>query len=505
MHPNKTIWILFLAGILVPDTFAGPGTFSIGALHHQSLSGEVKLKGLYRRQKSLYNEVGDDQQSLYFIGGLRLHSRSYIWDPGIISFDLEAEINPETRSEKFIAIPDRSEVRTLNKFGARTTIFRDKPVSMSAFVDFHQSYFNRELLTDVRSNNRQWGGRLMTSNKVLPAVVTFRRNQWDQKEMQSGRIFRMDQSNLEGRISKTFVQHDRHELVLSANDYLYNYSDLSEVKNRIYRVSLSNNLYFDRNKKYNFSSLLSLHEQQGDNEFKKIESIQRLIFQLPKHFRLISSYDYFDWSDELQRTSQSKIHGEIYHKLYLSLQSKLFVDYSTLKRSLASDYTESNTRFGIDLDYQKKIPLGELNLAYRYFRQHQSTNGETGIQLIRNEEHVLADAEIVLLEKPFADPASVIVRDQTGTVIYQESFDYMLIEINNFIEIQRVPGGLISNRQGISIDYTAVVPGSHSYDANNQTYMASLLMFRRRLEIYYRGATQGFVNEVKAINPLPRW
>ena len=130
------------------------------------MSGEVDLKGQYRQLESSFNEVREDQRSAYLLSGIKLNTSSYLWDKDLLLIDLGGAYSPELRDEKYITVPDRSEVRTLKKVDLMATLFNNKPVTLQGFYNFDQSYFNRELLTNVRSNNRQWGGILSLNNQV---------------------------------------------------------------------------------------------------------------------------------------------------------------------------------------------------------------------------------------------------------------------------------------------------------------------------------------------------
>ncbi|MCF8378924.1 MAG: hypothetical protein K9H49_05055 [Bacteroidales bacterium] len=491
---RKNIVLVLLLLLVFYNCRAQNGTRSDEVFHQRSFSGELKLKTLYRNQESLFNEVPNEQQSFYYIGGLRLHSSSYLWDPDILLLDVEGELNPESRDETYLTIPDRSEVRTLNKLGIKATAFNNKPLTLNTYLNFNQSYFNRELLTDVKSDNRLLGGILTSNNKYLPLSLSFRKTKWDQTELQSGRNFSMDQSNIEGRIYKTFGQNDKNELVYSHDEYNYRYSDLDDVINKTDRMRLSNNFYFDEKKNYSYNSLISYINQKGNHEYNRIESIQRILFNLPNNFRFTGNYDYYNRDELFQTTAQNRVRGELHHKLFLSLKSNLFIDYSNLNRKSTFESQESTTKSGIDFKYTKKIPLGQLNLAYSYFRQHQSAVSESPLIQIRSEEHKLSDDEIVLLDKAFIDPASIEVKDETGTIQYRQDLDYILVERNNFIEIQRVLGGLIVDNQIIYVDYIATPPGTYDYNAHNNSFSASLLLFKHIIELYYRRSAQDYSN-----------
>lgn len=481
---------LILLTAAAGKTVAQNASPSHGFWNQQSLSGHIRLTGLYRYQSSDFNGLEEIQQSLYFLGGIRLNSNSYLWDPDLVLLSLSGEYNPETRNEKYLQIPDRAEVRNLTNFDMRATIFNNKPVTINAFASLNQSYFNREYLTNIKSDNNQWGGIISLNNKIVPLTVSFRKMKWKQQELQTGCSFSMTQSDIEGRISKSFGQRDKSEIIYSHNNYLYNYAAEDEVKNRIERLSLSNSLYFDQDKRYSLSSFVSIYDQQGSNTFRKNDVIERFHLQFLRNLRFTGDYSYYMMEDDFQSLGRNRIHGALNHQLYESLSTSLFGEYSAIGQTV---YDETNLKAGTEVNYTKKIPTGgRLNLGYRYFRHKFDMKSAPVTVRVTNEEYILSDARIVLLDRPFVETATVTVRDVTGTVIYQQGLDYIIIERNNFIELQRVPGGLIADNQAVNVDYNAVQPGDYSYDANNHAVSASLVLFDRLIEIYYRGSFQDY-------------
>ncbi len=194
---------------------------SLGPWVFRNISGEVDLRGQYRQLLSSFNDVTEDQRSTYLLGGVKLYTNSYLWDEDLILIDLGGAYSPELRDENYITMPDRSEVRTLKKIDFKSTFLNNKPLTLQAFYNFDQNYYNRELLTNVRSNNQQWGGSLSLNNKILPVTLTYRNQKWDQEELQTGRKFKMDQESVEARSTKSFGSRDRTELFYTHNNYLY--------------------------------------------------------------------------------------------------------------------------------------------------------------------------------------------------------------------------------------------------------------------------------------------
>jgi len=485
---------LLISFILIAASAAKSGAQNTSPSHgfwnQQSFSGHVRLSGLYRYQSSDFNGLEEKQQSLYFLGGIRLNSNSFLWDPDLVHLSLSGEYNPETRNEKYLQIPDRAEVRNITNLDLRATVFNNKPVTINAFASLNQSYFNREYLTNIKSDNNQWGGIISLNNKIVPLTVSYRKSKWDQHELQTGRSFSMAQSDLEGRISKSFGQRDKSEIIYSHNNYLYTYAAEDEVKNRIDRLSLANSIYFDRQKRYSLSSFVSVYDQQGSNSFRKNDVIERFHFQLLRNLRFTGDYSYYMMEDDFQSLGRNRIHGALNHQLYESLSTSLFAEYSAIGQTV---YDETNLKAGTEINYTKKIPAkGRLNLGYRYYRHKFDMKSAPVTVRVTNEEHILSDTRIVLLHRPYVETATVTVKDLTGTVIYQQGLDYIIIPRNNFIELQRVPGGLIADNQAVNVDYSAMQPGDYSYDANNHAVSASLVLFDRLVEVYYRGSFQDY-------------
>ncbi len=489
---NRIRTIFFLAVLLSPFLAFSQAQRSLGIWYLRNISGELDLKGQYRQLESSFNEISEDQRSTYLLSGLKINTSSYLWDKDILLIDLAGAYSPELRDEKYITVPDRSEVRTLKKVDLKTTLFNNKTVTLQGFYNFDQNYFNRELLTNVRSNNRQWGGILSLNNKFLPVSLTFRDQKWDQEEIQTGRSFQMDQENLEARASKSFGSRDRTELLYSHNSYLYRYAALHRTAHKIDRLALNNSLFFDKARRYNLNSRFTWYDQEGSSSFTRLELLEGLSMQLPHHLRLRANFNLYDLRDPVQTWNQKRSRASLEHKLFQSLTTKLYLEYTKIRLETDQLHLESDFRGGVDLKYSKKIPTGHLNLAYRYYRHEHSSEGETGMLQVINEEQIISDGELSLLDKPYVQDLSVVVKDVTGSLIYQLNFDYILIERGSFLEIQRVPGGLIPNGATVHIDYSYQQPGSYSYGANNNHFSASVLLFKRLIELYYNYSVQDY-------------
>ena len=491
-------FILFYFLLLYSNSFSqnNPNGFQFWRL--TSFSGEARIRGLYREQEVIRGDFIDKQKSSLLSGGALLNTKSFFLHPNFLILDVDASYYPETSRNDFIVVQDQAEVRNLKKLDLTATLFSQKKITLSTFANFDESYQNREYITDLKSNSKQWGGALFYSNKFLPLSADFRKRQWEQKEVETGRKVSIDERVFQSRTSKSFTSRDKHELSYSRNEFINQnvFTEQDEnlylIKGTIENTNLNSNIFLDEKRNYSFNSMISNINQQGNINFKRFQALESVALKLPKKFTFNNNYNFFLTRQALNNLSQHSIQSSLAHQLYLSLNTRLFFEHNRMKHTAYREYTN---RTGIDIKYVKKIPAGgQLSLSYMYFLWHQNMDSDPTSLQTTNEEYILSDNEITLLKRPDINTASVVVRDATGIITYQINLDYMLIDINSYLQILRIPGGQIANNATVYIDYTSTQSGSFKYDMNNHSFTANVLLFKGKLEVYYRFSAQDLKN-----------
>lgn len=457
-----------------------------------SLSGAIQLGGHYRYQEGTTNEIYNYQKSSRFYGGISLNTNSYFYHPNLLYLDLGVEWNPEFGKDLFLVVPDQAEVRTMQKINIAATLFRQKSFTLGGYFNYNMVYTNRENLSNIKSNGTSWGGNLTYSNKILPFQASYLQGKWYETEILTGRTFLTNQSNLQSKINKSFSAHDNSELSYFHNDYMRQDATLFSIRNISDNLNLNNSIYFDNKKNYSLISIVSGIDQRGDDAFRRYQVDENLNFILPLNFTLTTNYSYYNYQRATQNLHQNNVVGILRHKLYLSLNTGISFEYNNIVHTF---YKEQNTKSGIDIQYEKKIPLnGRLALSYVFNWQRQTRQSDPVMLPIINEEHILTDGRIELLDKAFADPSTVVVKDVTGTIIYQLNLDYLIIPRSDFLEIQRIPGGQIPNKGKVYVDYISMQPGAYQYDVSFNNINAGITLFNRLLEVYYRFSQQDYFN-----------
>jgi hypothetical protein len=471
--------------------FSQGGSKSLYFWKFNTVSGQVGLQGLYREQERVVADFQDTEKSYFLSGGIQVRTNSSILNPNFLVLDLDGAYMPGTNRQNYIVTPDQSEVCTVKKLNLGALFFQQKQVSLKVVADYDQSFSARENLTDVKSVNRHWGALLSYTNKYLPVSIGFHSRKWDETEIQSGRKYSIDQKLFETRITKSFTKADRNEFRYS-HDYNLNINqNLFRVANTIDNIDFTSHIKPGGSPKYNLNTVISEIHQRGYTNFNRFQAGENVNLQLPKQLVFNGGYNFYSINQDLSNLVQHNLNTSLGQSLFKSLQSKIFLDYSTINHSV---YKETTRKTGFEINYSKKIPFGQLLISYKFDRLHQDYKSDPSLIAINNESYTLGDGKIELLRLADITLSSVVVKDETGTLIYENGLDYVLIERGSFIEIRRVPGGLIVNNSTILVDYTALQPGSYMYNANSNVFNTSVYLFKNKLSFYYRFSNQDYYN-----------
>jgi len=467
-----------------------------------SLNGELNLNSFFWDQKTTRSNVNERLQSSFLSGGLFLNSQSYFWHPNFLSLDLDVGYSPETGQYLSLVSPDRNEINTLKKLNVRAYIFKQNSLNLNVFMNINEGYNNRENLTNLKSNYRNYGSVFSYTNKYIPIKISYNKGKGEQIELQTDRSFITEHNNLEMRSEKSIGANDFNQIVYSHNKYTYNTtfsvseSDLVNtfIKNDITIWSMNNRIFLDSKKNYNFNSRVSNYNQQGNFNYKRFEISENLFFKLPYKFNYSGNYNFFDIKGGIQNLNQHDIRSTLSHQLYESLRTNISFEYNNISDK---QYKEIINRKGLNINYIKKTPLkGELSLNYSLNTNQQERVSDDLFFAIEREEQTLSDNRIVLLKNQNINASTVEVNDASGTITYRLNFDYLLIKRNELIEIQRIPGGQIANNEIVYINYIAIQPSSYKYMAVINYFNASVSLFRNKITFYYKSANQDFVNPV---------
>jgi len=492
----KIRYILFFIIILFVKTMlAQTGTVNGGQWRSISFNGLIALESIYRAQENiLRNGKVEEPVTKRLFGQLRLDSRSYIWHPSFLQVNFYLDWHPGVRNQAFLVMPNRAETRTAEQLRLQLEFFNKRPFKMRFFTNFSHSYTNREYTTNVETLQKDFGTGFTFQNHLAPLTVNYLHSDWTQDELATGRQFINNRQNINAEIKRSFGERDYHRLSYSYDDYkrVYGYSGL--IHNMIGVWKLQDRVDFSKDRKSGWRSMLYFQDQNGSQVFNRFRIYENINYALPANFKSSLYYRFLKHDENFYYMNQQNLRGRIKHQLFSSLKSNIYYEYIDLDHS---SYRQFTNQAGFGFDYNKNIPGGRVTIAYNYRRRNDNRNSLPGVLQIRQEEQELNDNEIVLLINPYVNPSTIVVKDESGTIIYQENIDYLLIQRGVYTEIQRLPGGQIINGQLVYVDYISEKPLSFDFATNTNGFKAGVMFLDRIVELYYRFYNQNYDNVVK--------
>ncbi|WP_395050951.1 hypothetical protein [Flavobacterium sp.] len=463
------------------------------------LNGGVELYGQYKDSYTS-GPLGENKETNFLYSGkFLLNAQSYFWHPNFLVLDIEAEYNPGAGQDASILMPDYAIVNSGERLNVAASLFREKKIKLRPFLSYNNVYSNYENLSEYNATYFNWGSHFSFNNKWLPLTVTYKNSKDENQEKYTNRHYKNTEEEIVGTIEKSIGKRDQNVFNFSQRYYTYELVDVYENENKSTNLNLRNDIAIDKNKDYKFSSLIYKIYQTGTNPFDRLNFSENLTINLPWHLRFNTRFGYSEGHQDEQFSKNRDIEADIQHQWYESLNTAVFFK--------KGDYGWSNSnatfnRAGFNIGYTKKVPLkGKLSLNYNYSLQDQQGSSGTSDISVFKEPYTLVDGKITLLRNPNVYIESVLVTDATASLIYQENIDYILIQRDAFIEIQRIPGGLIPNNTTVYIDYTAKSLGVYSYKLDANIFMGMLNLFDNLLEINYKYLHQDY-RDVAVTNDL---
>ncbi len=464
-----------------------------------AISGEARLRGVYQESETKNDNYSFLQKNTYLTGVFMLKTKSFFVHPNFVIVNLNAIYSPESRRNYYLGIPDYTEKNTTEGLDFSALFFSKKRLNLTTNGNINTSIQNIENISVIKTKSRQYGAVIAFSNKFLPCSAGYTQQKSEQTTIGSDRKFIFDSRSAEASAKKSFFSSDNNSLTYMHTENTSTQYDSLSLNNPplhtaiIYdNFELLNDIPLDSKRNYMFNSAISNSNGHGTYNLKTFYAHESLNLKLPKNFVFSNLFNLGLTEQEVNKIYTRGFQSSLSHQLFQSLNSRLAFEHN---QTTQTNYNEQRNKIGFDLRYAKLIPKGKLTLFYSYYTEFQQVVTPPAILNIVHEEYILSDNELVLFKKPNVNIQSVIVKNPAGTIIYQNNLDYVLVDKNPYLEIVRVPGGLIANGAPVFIDYTAVQAGLYKYNMGNHSFNADVSLFKNIFNMYYRYSTQEYHNQ----------
>lgn len=445
-----------------------------------------------RRTKSSPDEISVDR--LYVAPTLGLDMVGSVYHPNLLQYTFGTETGfgwqeLDTRGPAAAAFTGtRQEQGLLQQYNGQFTFLPQKPYTTTLFVNKASSFREVDFFNRITVDSQGYGGYAGYSRGPVPFTISAVHQEEVERGLQRNLSTKEDTLSLNAR-------HERSPggtttLSYTLNQFNRQQPSVPTDTGLNHTVSLFDNSVLGKNDRLGFSTSLFYNRLNRlvlpSSSFSAQESV------VLKHTKTLESqytYSFDTRSSGAVDTGNQRGRALLRHHLYDSLVSS--VDFEAQNFESQSSETSLASKgygFGWSENYTKRLgSWGRLGLGYSW-RGSQEDRESTGrFQQILNEQHALSDRVITFLAQPLVIRSSIRVTDPSGTTIYQELLDYLIIEQGSLTEIKRVPGTTrILDGGAVAVDYRVVASPTTSFSTFANQAQIRLDLFNRLLGVYGR-------------------
>ena len=465
--------------------------FSLRDIH-----GSVELEAL--RQSSSHSSGGASSQSTdtLFQETLGLHAGGAIVHPNLVDLSLAGWFGLNQESFTTDGQSDSS-MGTLLEYDVSATILRKEFAPFTLYSNRHISESLQPFVGILHNTSAMTGASMDLRSEKLPTHFNLYTSEQTQTSPGGIDDFRLQQDVFEwqtqARITdRQTLNWDYHASAIhegsgtgSSDTTNYNVQD----------ATLSHDWSFGPGAQSSLSSLLHAYDQGGDLPLRELNWDEFLRLQHSPNFQT----HYRAGIDQQQSGPSDQTTGRLEagfsHQLYESLTTTGSLGY--IRQTQSEGGQSDDVLADLDWEYRKCIPYGLLTamLGGGVDRQNSTTGGS--ITTVRRHPATFRDPLPIVLTGERVIPASIVLTDTQGLIVYLEGVHYTVHVLSNRIEIRR---RALADGTEVLLNYDVAATPDRQVDTNQ-------LRFGLRYDID-KGALKGLslfgrqVNQDQTISPL---
>lgn len=468
-----------------------------------SWKANMHLRGNYVNSISKTdNVVSRKNSSSSGDGGANLSMRSYIVHPNFMDINCSGVYNTYGNGTSAAGLPDFTEKTINNGFDGGINFLKKQKLHLTTSGGISNGKSNFEKINRVTNKDKYWITSFDFPNNILPISLNYNYTKAEQKIIELNLRNKTELKVFSASTSKSFTRFDNNSIGyhLTDNKFSQNNYDTHSYYSSHYKNSDMNfgnqiNFSLDKEKKYQYSSILTAYHSDGSAVVNSLAIGENLNMQLPKNFNWTNGYtfttgnrDYF--KQGVVNVFSQSFRSSLNHQLFKSLSSHL--SYSRIVSKHNTLYQIGNN-VSLSLAYTKRIPKGSLTLNYIYDQSFHTLKSPATTINIMHEEYFIADSLIILINQQHVNIQTVVIRDIYG-VPYTLNIDYILIQRDLYIEIVRLMGGTLQNKSVVFIDYSYEKAGLFKSTGIGNTISAQVQLFGNLLSLFYSFSKQNYYN-----------
>jgi hypothetical protein len=384
---------------------------------------------------------------------LQLGTRGYIGHPNLLELDLRGSL---LFTQRLLDLESSGASESLNEFlfeyDFSGLFFPQQKFPVTIYTRRTQSDIDRVFGSSLEQVWTETGAWLIVRDPTFPTNVHLFTRNLEQTDVGFNQDFTLDQN--------TFDANGRVEL--GANQSLwwdFSYDDI-EQSGRLYlsrnferlEGNITHTLDFGTELLNQLRTVFHYFDETGTLGFRQIIVNPRLRLQPTTPLQVWFDYRFEDLNRQSLELTRQNGSANLRHQLFDSLTTTARV--GGIHQDIRSDsFRSDEIEASLQLDYTKEVPLGTLYAVgtLNWNRIWQTERGTT-IPVL-GQPFTFPPSDLIIIFQENVEPASIVVRDQTGTIVYTLGVDYLQLVLPTRVEIRRIAGGGIAPGETVLIDY----------------------------------------------------
>jgi hypothetical protein len=378
----------------------------------------------------------------------------------------------------------------LDSYDINLNFFKDHPYSLMLFANRERTPV-LQLFTDLEMiESERYGAVFNIKKGPFPMDFSFsearsRELGLDSISESKTRTFEYVLRNqLQQRIFSEFrYRHMEYDQDFDANSSSFDIERHTRLKSD--DLSFMNTIYLNPDHTSSLASTLRLFRQSGTQEFENMYWQERLGLRHTANFSTYYMASLLNNKLVNNTVRTTRAEAGLDYRLFRSLDTHFDlhtrrVDYG----SSSEDVYGGTGRLG----YRKQTPWGMLTSGYGRTLDQVKRSGTSNRQPIIDETVIMRDGTTVYLNHPAPITDTINITDITGTIIYDEDFDYEILKVGNRVGLRPLIGGRIKDEDPVLVDYEIEVTQDISYLSDLQSFNLGYDFERyiKGLSLYYR-------------------
>jgi hypothetical protein len=435
-----------------------------------SVGGELSYE--FKNNSQTHNGTTITDSSHKFEERINIQTSGWVYSPALMKYSLMfAPILNQSFEE-----PDQGEKMRSSSFSPdysmSATFLEAKPYTLNIFGNRQQVSEWAAFSGNSESVSNSYGANAQLKYAILPTTLGYNHTESEQTgfytsndthdDFNLSSEHRTESSNT--RLTSTYSDDNRNSENLNTqiktfNNNLFNNYRITDDN----KVTLDSTMIYSTQESGWFDTQnINLREHLGWRHTPKLQSNYSA-----SHTRQESG----DFSSDM-----TTLGAGLTHLLYENLTTSIG---SRASQNSYSDGKETAGDGFLNFSYNRPLSWGTLGLNsgwdYLYTDRSRFTSNEA---LVTNETHALSLTKEIYLNHYNVNLDSLIISNNSGTIVYIENIDYTVEKINGYVRIHRVPFGSITDGQIVAVTYRYLRDAAYNDTVLTENYGFNFNLWR---------------------------